>query len=333
MIKTIVIVVMSGWLLLPLELLAEPQKLIFSHVVGADTPKGKMARLFKDIVETKLGDRYEVVIHENASLMSDVEAVDAIAEGRIHFAAPALSKFTRYTEKLKVFDLPFLFRDMKAVNRFQESETGQSLLTTMKNEGIVGLGYLQNGLKQLTANRPFREPSDLAGLRFRIINTDVLQKQFKAIDADPVPIAWPDTPEALRAGIVDGQENTWSNIFTSEFYKYQKYMMASNHGLLGYMVITNKDFWQPLTSRERRLFLYAMNMSIAYGNAVAQAKSRNDRIAIQNMKDIVFTDPTPKELARWQAVMRPIWDEYESVVGKDVINAARASSGEVASVR
>jgi len=217
--RNTITLVIAGLLLLndlwsPSPAFAEPQQLIFSHVVSANTPKGRMALLFKDIVETKMGDQYEVVIHENASLMSDVAAVDAVANGAIHFAAPALSKFDNYTEKLKVFDLPFLFPDMAAVSRFQESPKGQSL-----------------------------------------------------------------------------------------------------------------------TPRERRIFLYAINLSTAYGNAVALAKSRNDRIEIHNMKDIVLTKLTPKELARWRTIMKPIWAEYESVIGEDVINAALASSGGLAPVK
>ncbi len=134
-------------LLMPMLLWAAPQQLILSHVVSPDTPKGKMAEMFKSIIEKKLGDRYEIIIHSNASLMDDDEAVSAIAEGRIHFAAPSLSKFESYTQQLKVFDLPFLFPDMNAVNRFQKSPTGQALLSSMESQGILGLGYLHNGLK------------------------------------------------------------------------------------------------------------------------------------------------------------------------------------------
>lgn len=311
---------------LPSTLLAAPKQLIFSHVVGPDTPKGKMALMFKNLVEEKMGDRYEIVIHDNASLMSDVEAVDAIAAGSIHFAAPALSKFVKYTEKLKVFDLPFLFPDMEAVNRFQDSTVGRLLLTSMMDQGILGLGYLHNGLKQMTANRPFALPEDLAGLRFRVINSDVLKKQFEVINAEPIPIPWPDTYEALKTNRVDGQENTWSNIFTSEFYRYQPYMMASNHGVLGYMVITNTDLWAGISKPDKRRILYALKVALAYGNAVAVAKSRNDRIELGNMKGVVLSRPTKAQLEAWQSVMKPIWREYEPVIGKTVVDAAREAS-------
>ncbi len=313
-------------LLLPMLLWAEPQQLVFSHVVSPDTPKGKMAGMFKSMIEQKLGDRFEIVIYPNADLMDDDEAVTAIAEGRIHFAAPSLSKFEDYTQKLKVFDLPFLFPDMKAVNRFQNSPTGQALLTSMNSQGILGLGYLHNGLKQLTADRPFTQPSDLAGLRFRTMNSDVLIKQFELLNAEAVPMAFSEVYNALADKRIQGQENTWSNIYSKAFYEHQPYMMVSNHGVLDYMVITNSGFWNGLSEADRSEFRYAMEMSLKYGNAVAKAKSANDRMELKNMKNVSLFRPRASELAVWQNAMQPLWDSYTDVIGEDVIQAARQAS-------
>ena len=310
-------------LLMPILSWAEPQQLVFSHVVSPDTPKGKMAGMFKSMIEQKLGDRFEIVIYPNADLMDDDEAVTAIAEGRIHFAAPSLSKFEDYTQKLKVFDLPFLFPDMKAVNRFQNSPTGQALLTSMNSQGILGLGYLHNGLKQLTADRPFTQPSDLAGLRFRTMNSDVLIKQFELLNAEAVPMAFSEVYNALADKRIQGQENTWSNIYSKAFYEHQPYMMVSNHGVLDYMVITNSGFWNGLSEADRSEFRYAMEMSLKYGNAVAKAKSANDRMELKNMKNVSLFRPRASELAAWQNAMQPLWDSYTDVIGEKVIEAAR----------
>lgn len=324
--KHLIYLVMLGLLgALPGYLLAEPQQLIFAHVVSENTPKGKMALMFQSMIARSLGDRFEIVIYPNAELMDDDVAVPAVAEGRIHFAAPSLSKFESHTQKLKVFDLPFLFPDIEAVDRFQQSATGQSLLTSMEAEGIIGLGYLHNGLKQLTANKPFTQPNDLAGLRFRTMNSDVLKKQFEQLNAEPVPMAFSQVYQALADGQIQGQENTWSNIYSQAFYDHQPYMMVSNHGVLDYMVITNAAFWKGLTDEERRQFGFALDMSLKYGNAVALAKNTNDRVEISRMKHIRLLDPTPQQMARWQDAMRPLWDEYRSLIGNDVIEAALAS--------
>ncbi|MBK1852983.1 DctP family TRAP transporter solute-binding subunit [Marinobacter sp. 1-4A] len=310
-------------LLMPMLLWAAPQQLILSHVVSPDTPKGKMAEMFKSIIEKKLGDRYEIIIHSNASLMDDDEAVTAIAEGRIHFAAPSLSKFESYTQQLKVFDLPFLFPDMNAVNRFQKSPTGQALLSSMESQGILGLGYLHNGLKQLTADRPFTRPEDLAGLRFRTMNSDVLIKQFELLNAEAVPMAFSKVYESLANRSIQGQENTWSNIFSQAFYDHQPYMMISNHGVLDYMLITNSVFWSGLSEEERRSFRFALEMSLKYGNAVAKAKSANDKIELGRMKGVSVYEPSADELTVWQTAMQPLWASYEGLIGEKVIQAAQ----------
>lgn len=319
----------SQWLRLALPCMlvagfatADPQTLIFSHVVSENTPKGKMALMFKSMIEKRLGDEFQIEIYPNTELMDDDEAVTAIAEGRIHFAAPSLSKFEAYTGQLMVYDLPFLFANMEAVERFQNSPTGQALLTHMQPDGILGLGYLHNGLKQLTANRDFTRPDDLSGLRFRTMTSEVLQKQFELLDAEAVPMAFGQVYQALADNEIQGQENTWSNIYSQAFYEHQPYMMQSNHGVLDYMVITNTDFWNSLTTDQLREFEFAMEMSVKYGNAVALAKNQNDRAAIAAMSDVTLYEPTPQQLTLWQNAMKPLWQEYEPLIGADVIGAA-----------
>lgn len=310
------------FLVLSLNARSDPQYLIFSHVVSPDTPKGKMATMFKSIVERKMGDKFKIVIKPNAELMDDGEAVEAISKGEIHFAAPSLSKFDAYTNKLKVFDLPFLFADIDAVERFQNGPEGQELLEDMESHGIVGLGYLHNGLKQLSADRPFRVPSDLQGASFRIMDSDVLEKQFQTIGAIPVPMAFADVYSALANDLIQGQENTWSNIYSNRFYEYQPYIMESNHGVLGYMVIASKEFMASLEKTEQRKFRYAIKMALKYGNAVATAKSLNDRNDLIRMKGIKVIKPTDEEMTVWRDRMKPVWEEYKPIIGKELVEAA-----------
>ncbi|WP_165855777.1 DctP family TRAP transporter solute-binding subunit [Marinobacter sp. JSM 1782161] len=318
--------VLCGLLLLaPVTASAEPQKLIFSYVTSSDTPTGKLVALFKKLVERKLDDRYTIEIVPEGRLMDDAQAVDAVASGEIAFAVPPVSKFGDYTQQLKVFDLPFLFPDMGAVNRFEQGPVGQQLLESMSGKGIVGLGYLHNGAKQLTANKPFHTPSDLAGLSFRIMNSDVLRKQFERLGATPVPLPFPEVYQALADDRIQGQENTWSNIYSKRFYEHQPYMMESNHGMLEGMLITNAGFWNGLSEEERRHFRYAAHMALEYGNAMSLAKGANDREALLSMKSVDIYQPGATELAQWREVMEPLWDEYRSAVGADVLQAAQAA--------
>ena len=184
----------------------------FSHVVAENTPKGQGAELFKKLVEERLAGKVKVEVYPNSSLFGDAKELEALALGDVQMLAPSLSKFDRYTPKLAIFDLPFLFDDIEAVDRFQASDPGQELLKSMEDSGFLGLGYWHNGMKQLSANRPLRMPADAAGLKFRIQASDVLLAQFEALNANPQKMAFAEVYQALQVGTVDGQENTWSNI-------------------------------------------------------------------------------------------------------------------------
>ncbi len=173
-------------LAMPVAKAGDPIFIKFSHVVAENTPKGQMANKFRDLVAERLGGKVVVEVYPNSQLYGDNKVLEAMLLGDVQLAAPSLSKFQKYTPSLQVFDLPFLFKDMKAVDTFQQSDAGQKLLMSMEKKGIIGLGYLHNGLKQLSASEPLRVPADAAGKKFRIQRSDVLAAQFEAIDALPV---------------------------------------------------------------------------------------------------------------------------------------------------
>jgi len=132
---------------------AAPITIKFSHVVAENTPKGQMANKFKDLVAERLGGTVVVEVFPSSQLFGDNKVLEAMLLGDVQLAAPSLSKFSRYTKSLQLFDLPFLFADMKAVERFQKSKAGQDLLGSMESKGLIGLGYIHNGLKQLSASK------------------------------------------------------------------------------------------------------------------------------------------------------------------------------------
>ncbi len=112
----------------------KPIVIKFSHVVAENTPKGQMANKFKDLVAERLGGKVVVEVFPSSQLFGDNKVLEAMLLGDVQLAAPSLSKFKRYTKKLPLFDLPFLFKDMEAVERFQGSEAGQKLLTSIEKK-------------------------------------------------------------------------------------------------------------------------------------------------------------------------------------------------------
>ena len=225
---------------------AAPIVVKYSHVVADQTPKGQAAIKFKELAEKKLPGKVEVQVFPNSQLFGDGKEMEALVLGDVQIIAPSLSKFAKYTPKLQLFDLPFLFDDIDAVDRFQDSAKGQELLSSMTKKGIKGLGFIHNGMKEMSANKMLKTPEDAKGLKFRIQSSDVLEAQFKAVGANPQKLAFSEVYSALQTGVVDGQENTWSNIYTQKFHEVQKYIMESNHGVIDYMVVTNGPWWDKL---------------------------------------------------------------------------------------
>ena len=227
--------------------------------------------------------------------------------GDVHLAAPSLSKFKKYTKKLQVFDLPFLFNDIDAVDRFQKGPDGQKLLKSLESKGLIGLGYLHNGLKQLSAYKPLRVPADAAGQKFRIMSSDVLAAQFEAVKAHPVKKPFSEVFTLLGTHAIDGQENTWSNIYSKKFFEVQPYITESNHGLLDYMVVTSAEFWKGLPADVRPVLEKALAEAVALGNKVALEKATADKKRIADSGRSKIITLSPEEVEKWRAVMKPVW--------------------------
>ena len=305
---------------------AQPMVIKYSHVVADQTPKGQAALKFKELAEKALPGKVEVQVFPNSQLFGDGKEMEALLLGDVHIIAPSLAKFGKYTKQLQIFDLPFLFDDIAAVDRFQDGPKGQELLNSMNKKGIKGLGYLHNGMKQLSANKPLRMPADANGLKFRIQASDVLEAQFKAVGGNPQKLAFAEVYQALQTGVVDGTENPWSNIYTKKFHEVQKYIMESDHGVLDYMVIANSAWWDKLPADVRTALNKAMVESIKYGNKVAFDEAATYRQKVIDDKKGEVLKMSKAEVAAWREAMKPVWKKFEAEIGADLIDAAMKSN-------
>ena len=305
---------------------AAPIELKFSHVVAENTPKGQMANKFRDLVAERLAGKVDVKVFPSSQLFGDGKVLQAMLLGDVQMAAPSLSKFQKYTKKLQVFDLPFLFKDMAAVERFQNSSAGQGLLSSLEKKGLVGLGYLHNGMKQLSANDALRVPADAKSKKFRIMTSDVLQAQFEAVDAVPLKKPFSEVFTLLQTKAIDGQENTWSNIYSKKFFEVQPYITESNHGVLDYLIVTSSEFWLTLDADVRTELKKALDESIAFGNKIAAEKADSDKQAIIDSRRSEVLTISDAERKQWVDAMKPVWKQFESQIGADLIEAAEASN-------
>jgi C4-dicarboxylate-binding protein DctP len=318
----------AGAFALACSLGAQAQIVIkFSHVVAEHTPKGQAALKFKELAEKKLPGKVTVQVFPSSQLFGDAKELEALLLGDVQFIAPSLSKFDRYTKKIQVFDLPFLFDDIAAVDRFQSSGPGKALLESMKSRGLLGVAYWHNGMKQLSTNRDqLKRPEDVKGLKFRIQASDVLEAQFRALGANPQKMAFSEVYQALQTGVVDGQENTWSNIYSQKFYEVQKTIAETNHGVIDYMVVTNAKWWDSLPADVKKGLSEAMAEATTYGNKIANDINEGDKKRIADAGKAKIQTLTKDDLAAWRKAMEPVWKKFEGDIGRDLIDAALKSN-------
>ncbi len=321
-----VLAAMTLCLVFAASALAGPIVIKFSHVVAENTPKGQMANKFRDLVAERMAGKVVVEVYPSSQLFGDDKELEAMLLGDVQLIAPALSKFERYTKQLQVFDLPFLFKDMAAVEKFQNSEVGKGLLTSIESKGLTGLGYLHNGLKQISSSNPLRTPADAKGRKFRIMASDVLAAQFEAVNAIPLKKPFSEVFTLLQTKAIDGQENTWSNMFSQKFFEVQPYITESNHGLLDYMLVTSTDFWTGLPEDIRTELAAILEEARIYGNEISNDKNLEDKQKIAESGRCEIIQLTEEERLQWVEAMKPVWAKFEGDIGKDLIDAAIAAN-------
>ena len=285
----------------------EPILIKFSHVVADGTPKGQGALLFKQLVEERLAGKVTVEVYPNSSLYGDANELEALQKDEVQLLAPSLAKFEQYTKQLQVFDLPFLFDDIEAVNRFQKRSKGRQLLRSMEDHNIVGLAYWHNGMKQLSATRALHSPGDANGLSFRIQPSAVLEAQFRQIGASSQKLPFAEVFNALKSGQVQGAENPWSNIYSKQLHEVQPFISETNHGVLDYMLVSNSRFWYSIP-HHIRTELEAIIDEVTYVvNQQAEAANQTDRQRIIDSGRSQVITLTPEQRQAWRDAMRPVW--------------------------
>jgi C4-dicarboxylate-binding protein DctP len=300
----------------------------FSYVTTNDTPKGKAALKFKALAEAKTGGRVKVELYPNSILYKDKEELEALQMGAVQMLAPSLAKFSPLgLKEFEVFDLPYVLADEAAVRKVTLGPVGKGLLARLEKQGLVGLAYWDNGFKVMTANRPLRDPADFRGLKMRIQSSKVLEAQMRHLKVMPQVMAFSESYQALQTGVVDGTENSPSNIYTQKMHEVQSHLTLSNHGYIGYAVIVNKKFWDGLPADVRAQLADAMAEATEYGNAIAQAENAAALEAIRKAGHTEITVPTPAEQAEWRAALMPVHAEMARRIGPELLQQVYAATG------
>ena len=300
---------------------AQPIVIKFSHVVAVDTPKGKGAEYFKKLAEERTKGRVKVEVYPNSSLFKDGEEMEALQLGSVQMLAPSLAKFGPLgVREFEVFDLPYVFDDYADLHKVTGGPVGAGLMKKLESKGIVGLAFWDNGFKVMSANKKLLTPADYKGLKFRIQSSKVLEAQMRSLGVIPQVMAFSEVYQALQTGVVDGQENSWSNIYTQKMHEVQKYFTVTNHGYIGYVVVVNKKFWDGLPADIRPELEKAMKEATAYGNGQSQKENDDALEEIKKSGKAEIVTLTPEQDAAMRKAMEPVYKDVAGRVGQPLID-------------
>ena len=296
----------------------------FSHVTNTDKhPKGIAATLLEKRVNEEMNGKACMQVFPNSSLYDDNKVLEAMLNGDVQLAAPSLSKFEKFTKKFRIFDLPFLFNDISAVDRFQNSEHGEKLKNAMRRRGLKGLAFWHNGMKQMSASKPLLTPADARGLKFRVQASDVLVAQFDQLGASPQKMSFKEVYGGLQTKVIDGQENTWSNIYGKKFFEVQDGTTETNHGIIDYLVVTSDEWWEGLKPEVRDQLARIIREVTEARNKEAFAVNEANKQKIAESGGVVRT-LTDEQRRLWVDALKPVWRRFEKDIGADLIKAAQA---------
>jgi len=306
----------------------DPIVIKFSHVVAPDTPKGKAAEKLRQLVEERTHGRVKVEVYPNSQLYKDKEELEALQLGAVQMLAPSVSKFGPLgIKEFEAFDLPYIFPSVEALRRVSDGPIGKSLFKKLEPKGILGLGYWDNGFSVITANKPIHKLEDFKGLKMRIQSSKVLEATYRSLGALPQVLAFSEVYQALQTGVVDGGENTPSNIYTQKFHEVQKYLTVSDNTYIGYALIVNKKFWEGLPADIRGELDSAVKEATAYCNSIAEQENRDALAKIKASGTVEFYVLSAQEKAEWRKGLLKVHDEMAPRIGKDLIEAIYKETG------
>jgi C4-dicarboxylate-binding protein DctP len=306
---------------------AEEYVIKFSHVVASGTPKGKAADLFAKLVNKRLKGKVKVEVFPNSQLYNDNKVLETMrltdSKTTGIMAAPSLSKFVKFSKKIQAFDLPYLFDDVNDVHKLVESPVMDKMTADLKRKGLKALTVWDNGMKVFSTkgSKPLRNaPADFKGKKFRIQSSNIFAEMISSLGGTPQKLPFKEVYTALAQGVVDGQENAWSNVHSKKFHEVQDYISVSKHSYLGYLVVVSREFWDNLPSDIRRELTAILKEATEANRRFAQEADEADRKKIEKAGYAKVVELTAKERKQWKEITRPVWDKFRHQIGAGLMD-------------
>lgn len=286
--------------------------------LNEDHPQALSVEKFGELVSQKSGGKIEVKLFASGTLGNDVTMISSLQGGTLEMTVPDTSTLVNIAglEPFGLINLPFLFKEAEQADALLDGPFGQKLLARLPEAGLVGLGFWENGFRQVTnSRRPIEKAEDFAGLKLRVIQNPLFIETFSALGASAQPMPFPEVYTALETGVVDGQENPLATILSSKFYEVQDHAVLSNHIYSVWALLMGKKFWDKLSPDEQQLITEAAKEATAFERETIRAYSAK---ALEELKaaGLQVTTLPEAEVAKVREMTKPVWDQFTERFGK-----------------
>lgn len=293
--------------------------------LGPDHSVHKGLVKFKELVEERTGGSIVVETYHSASLGDDRTMSEALQLGTQEVTTPATASLVGFVPELSIFDFPFLFPNEEVASKVLNGEVGQKLLDKLESQNLVGLAFLEMGFRNLTNDlHPVATAEDWKGLTIRVMPNELYIDTFKALGANPTPLAFPELFTAMQQGTVDSQEGLYSVVYDGKFQQVQKYISNTQHTYSPFIFMMGKPFYDSLTAEEQEIVRTAAKEAAVY---VRELNKENDQRMLEELiaDGMVYTEVTPEDRAEMAEVVKPVVEKYKEKYGaelvEEVINA------------
>jgi len=311
-------------LVLPSGALAAAQYAMkFGHDMPEDSAQHVAALKYAELVKERTKGRVEVRVFPTQQLGTDPEMVQQAQMGTLEIVLPPTAKIGGFAPQLQLADLPFLFPTKDICYKVLDGPVGDKLLAMLDAKGLVGVSFWESGFKQMTANKPIRKPEDFAGMKVRVMESPLLIAQYRQVGANPIPIDFAETYNALQQGVVEAQENPLVSIVNYKFYEVQKYTMLSYHGFLGYSFLFSKKVWEKLPPDIQKIMRDTAR-ELAPSERADTARREGGYIERIKKGGSQVIEWTTEERLGFEKAFRPVHKQFEKVIGEELLKEAYA---------
>ncbi len=283
--------------------------------------------MFEEIVEEESGGSIQVELFPNQQLGGDREFTESVSQGNVTMGSPSSSPAAAFCPALNVLDAPFIYSSREVAYEALDSEAGKAILDAMASANLKGLGYFENGFRNLTCNREVNTVADLAGLKIRVMENDIHMAIWKSLGANPSPLAFGELYTALQQGAFDAEENPMEQIYNTKFQEVQSHIYLTNHVYTPYIVFMNLDIWNGLNDASKELIQSAVDRAVAFQRELCVVNEQEciDKI---NATDTCHVYEVPEALrAEMIAACAPVYEMVRDLAGEELTNDFFAACG------